>query len=376
LSVRKANKIFISHSGSDKAFANLVAKRLSEAELDTWVDTKDIWVGSDILRQIGDGLATMDLLILIVSQAALQSGWVEREIAYATMREIDKAETLILPFIVDQTPFSDLPWYIHSRHARRILPDLAGAAVIAEAAKNVLARRMKPQASGSPAPSFARDPKVDQLIRNVEAGDWRAADRAAIEVAKETDENGRNSVFESLLDYQDTDDDDLLWQALPTIESAATLAPSLLSRRQLNRLASHRNFSVRRTAASICHDWAVAFPQLVPIDILLKLAVPDEDWYVEAPAVAALKTLARTVPPVLQIFLTRLGSPNADERNQAAQAIAEIAEQEPELLDAGELQGHFEGLERSGDHGSAEYLSQALDRAKIAKPMSRYKYGI
>jgi hypothetical protein len=373
---RGASKVFISHAGYDKAFAKLVAERLSTADMDTWVDTDKILVGDDILAQIADGLATMDLLILIVSQTALRSEWVKRELAYATIREVERTETLILPFIIDETAIADLPWQISSRHARRIDPDAAGAAAVAKAVREVLARRLQPHAGPSSPAGFAPDPQVDKLINDVRLGDWPSAERAAIEIVRETDANGRNALFERLLDYQDTDDEDLLWQALPTIESVARLAPSLIDRRQLSRLASHRDFSVRATAASICHDWALDFPQLVPIDMLLKLAVPDEDWYVEAPALAALKTLVRAIPPVLQIFFSGLRSENPDDRIRAAQALAEIAEQEPELLEADELKKHFTRLKRSGDRDAAKYLKQAFDRLKSAKAVSRYKYGI
>jgi len=275
LTIRKGNKIFISHSGHDKAFAILVAERLRAGDMDAWIDTQRILVGDDILGQIGDGLATMDLLILIVSQSALQSEWVRRELAYATTREVERTETLILPFIIDQTAFAELPWQIASRNGRRIEPNQAGATSIAEAVKEVLTRRVQPRMLQPSPVGFTRDPRVDQLTKNVRLGDYPSAERAAIAIVKETDSNGRNAVFEKLLDYQDTDDEDLLWQALPTIESVAELAPSLVSRHQLGRLASHRNFSVRSTAAAICHDWALNFPQLVPIDMLLKLAVPE-----------------------------------------------------------------------------------------------------
>jgi hypothetical protein len=376
LTGQKANKVFISHSGNDQQFATLVAERLRTADMDTWIDTERILVGDDILAQIAGGLATMDLLILIVSQAALQSEWVRRELAYATTREVSKTETLILPFIIDRTAFTDLPWQIAARHARRVTPDAPGAAAVAEAVKEVLARRLEPRATPASPASFTPDPEVDRLIQDVRLGDWPSAERAALAIVRETDPNGRNAVFERLLDYQDTGNEDLLWQALPTIESVARLAPSLVSRRQLSRLASNRDFSVRATAASICHDWAVDFPHLVPMDILLKLAVPNEDWYVEAPAIAALKTLIRAIPPVLQVFFSGLRSGNPDERIRAAQALAEIAEQEPELLDADELKKHSKRLNRFGDRDAAKYLREAFQRVKSAKAITRYKYGI
>jgi hypothetical protein len=374
---RKPSKIFISHSNHDKAIADFIAARLRESNMAPWVDTQQILAGDDILAQIGDGLATMDLLILIVSQQSLQSQWVQRELAYASTREVEKKEALILPFIVDDTAIADLPWHIASRNARRITPDLAGAANVADSVKEVLNRRSSKREPEIAKRNFASDPQVESYIKDVTLGDWPSAERAAIEILKETDANGRNVIFEKLLDYQDIgDDEDALWAALPTIESCVNLAPWLFDRPQLNRMTTHRNFSVRATAASICHNWALDFPSLVPIDLLLRLSVPNEDWYVEAPAVAALKTLIRSVPAVLRIFFVRLRSQNPDERLRAAQALEDIADKEPELLDAEELGKHFEELKRSGDLDVTKYLRKSIKKVQSVKRISRYKYGI
>ena len=376
MSDRKASKVFISHSSYDKAIAGLIAARLRETNMAPWIDTQQILAGDDILAQIGDGLATMDLLIFIVSQQSLQSRWVQRELAYASTREVERKEALILPFIVDDTAIADLPWHISSRNARRITPDPAGAASVADSVKEVLNRRSPKHEPEMAQRSFARDPQVESYIHDVTLGDWPSAERAAIEILKQTDRNGRNIIFEKLLDYQDTGDTDALWAALPTIESCVNLAPWLIDRRQLNRMATHGNYSVRSTAASICHNWSLDFPGLVPIDILLKLSVPNEDWYVEAPAVAALKTLVRTIPAVLRIFFVRLGSQNPDERLHAAQALDDIAHKEPELFDAEELEKYFEELKRSGDLDAAKYLGKSIEKVQRTKRISRYKYGI
>jgi len=108
----------------------------------------------------------------------------------------------------------------------------------------------------------------------------------------------------------------------------------------------------------------------------LRLSVPNEDWYVEAPAVAALKTLIRSVPAVLRIFFVRLRSQNPDERLRAAQALEDIADKEPELLDAEELGKHFEELKRSGDLDVTKYLRKSIKKVQSVKRISRYKYGI
>lgn len=80
-------------------------------------------------------------------------------------------------------------------------------------------------------------------------------------------------------------------------------------------------------------NWAQFAPDRVPIDILLKLSVHDEDWYVQAPANAALKSMAGAVPGVLEIVYSRLRSSDAEERAHAAACILDIAKGEPGLLE-------------------------------------------
>jgi hypothetical protein len=100
--------------------------------------------------------------------------------------------------------------------------------------------------------------------------------------------------------------------------------------------------------------------------------VPDEDWYVEAPAVAALKTLVRSIPAVLRIFFVRLGSENPDLRLSAAQALDDIADKEPEILDVQELKKHFEKSKRFGDTDAAKYLRRSIKKVQNTTLISRY----
>ena len=207
--------------------------------------------------------------------------------------------------------------------------------------------------------------------------DWDAAADAALTIIALTSQSGENDVFESLLKYQDCpDDDERLWGALNTIESCVQLAPSLINRAKLSRMAKHANFSVRSSAASICMDLAHSAPHLVPLELVIRLSVYDEDWYVQAPANAALKAMARSFPLVLRIVLKRLLSPVAEESAHAAYAILDIAKNEPGLLDAKLLRNALKSLRLSGHREAASHIVSALSRRKRAKPTGRYRYGL
>jgi len=375
---RKPARIFICHSSFDKVFAELVASGLKDQSLIPWLDKEQVFAGDDVLEKIGEGLRAMDFLIFIVSQDALRSPWIERELKFAVRQEIEQRRVLILPFIIDSTPSSELPWYLHPVLAVRVNSDHQGVRTILNSVRQMASRRMAPaERRWAKRRKVKRDAVVDAVISGVGLGEWKAATAAALEVIKYTDDLGVNPVFHALLGYRDlSDEDKLLWSSLHTIEMCADLSPDLISRSILVQLATHPNFSVRSSAASICLNWAQFDPGRIPVDILLKLSVHSEDWYVERPANAALKSMVRAVPAVLQIYYSRLRSSDAREREHSASNLCEIAEKEPDLLDRRDFAGAILELERMGDRDALEYLRRALALIGEGEPSSKYKYGL
>jgi len=141
-------------------------------------------------------------------------------------------------------------------------------------------------------------------------------------------------------------------------------------------MASHLNFSVRSAAAAICMRWAQFVPDRIPVDLLLALSVYDEDWYVEAPANAALKSMARSVREILGVFFVRLRSQAADERAHAAHAILEIAQEEPEILDPKMIETAIKQLRAISDKQALSSLLAAAGLVKGTTYVSGYKYGL
>jgi len=222
-----------------------------------------------------------------------------------------------------------------------------------------------------------RDPKVDKLIRKIRLGEWKNATAAALEILVDTDATGRNTTFETLLQYQDLpDDDEMFWPSLHTIEECAELAPDLMNRLTLTKMARHPNFSIRSTAASICLRWAQFAPDRVPVDLLIRLSKYDEDWYVQAPANAALKSMAGSVPGVLEVFYSRLRSTDAEERAHAADCVLDIAKTEPDLPDRNDLKRAISDLKRLRDRNALDRVRRSLGKVKRKRARSRYKYGL
>ena len=96
----------------------------------------------------------------------------------------------------------------------------------------------------------------------------------------------------------------------------------------------------------------------------------------EAPAMAALKAMARSMPAVLQIFFARLRSSQPDEREHAAQALVEIGQKEPEILDFEDLEKELVWLQSQKDKKAAKLIASILPRIRKAPPHDGYRYGI
>ena len=376
----KSQRIFVSYSSTDKPFALMLVAQLREQGLEPWIDSEQIVAGDNILERLGEGLTKSDIVGVVVSGASLSSGWVSREVGFVAQRDMREKLVGIVPIAIDDTPLDALPWFLQTLNVSRVSADLKGAATAAAILKRVLERRFgQPSSEAEPATEIA-DPQIDQIIGKVSLGDHKAATFAALEIIKATDRRGNNELFQRLLRYRLlSDDDDRFWSAQLTIEHCAELMPSLVDRDVLWAMSTDGNFSVRSTAAAICMNLAQYAPDRVPVDIVFRLSVYDEDWYVEAPANAALKTMAASVPDVLSIYFSRLESAMREERAHAASGLFDIASKDPATLDRKELMGHVRRLKKIGDTDAVGYLEKAVHKL-AAKPdpdgSARYKYGL
>ena len=86
------NRVFVSYSRRNRTFAERLARDLSDAGLDVWVDFRQIHAGEMWEQEIYRGIERSDMVIVCLSPDAVRSEWVQREAN--TARELDK---IILP---------------------------------------------------------------------------------------------------------------------------------------------------------------------------------------------------------------------------------------------------------------------------------------
>ena len=378
----KLRRVFISHSSEEQEFADLVQAHLQSPDISGWIDSEQIDTGDDILTKMGEGLHTMDILVVLISYAALESTLVALEVNYAIWREIKEKKIIVLPFIIDDTPIESIRnnsnfWHLGQRHLTKVTQDDSGARVIVDTVRRAIEKRSSPIVKSPPIGGWELDPTIEKIIRVVKLGQWKIAMDVAIVILKLTDDEGNNKYFQSLItSLYNLNEGDLRWSVIQVLESIAMLAPWLFDHAILAGMANHSDFTIRTVAANICMDFSQFAPDRVPLDIAFRLSRYDEDWYVMAPAVAALKSLVRPMPAVLAFFYQGLHDEDSQAREHASDAVFNISQKEPDLLDPNDLEREIAQLWRIGDEWSAKTMTNALFNARQSKRNDGYKYGI
>ena len=95
---------FISYSAQDRAFAERIYNDLQEVGIRCWLDSKDLKIGDHIEVHVNRAIQRTDKVLLILSEASVNSAWVRREIAVALRKESEMKKTILFPIRVLTTP--------------------------------------------------------------------------------------------------------------------------------------------------------------------------------------------------------------------------------------------------------------------------------
>lgn len=95
-------RVFISHSSKDKAIATRIAEDLRAEGHWVWLDAWRIMVGQCIVREIEEGIEAADFVLLLLSNHAVESQWVDREWRAAYWDEVKEDSIVILPACIEQ----------------------------------------------------------------------------------------------------------------------------------------------------------------------------------------------------------------------------------------------------------------------------------
>jgi hypothetical protein len=90
--------IFLSHSSKDKPKVELIYQDLIGQNFKVWFDKEDINGGDVWPQALQDGIDNSKVLVLIWTEEAKKSDWVQREIAWALSKNIP-----VIPMLMDNT---------------------------------------------------------------------------------------------------------------------------------------------------------------------------------------------------------------------------------------------------------------------------------
>ena len=88
---------FISYSTKDEEFAKRLHSRMVQEKLRVWFAPEDMKGGRKVLDQIEGAIHVQDKLLLVLSEASMQSGWVEMELRTALQRGKREKRQILFP---------------------------------------------------------------------------------------------------------------------------------------------------------------------------------------------------------------------------------------------------------------------------------------
>ena len=95
------SNIFISHSSHDKPFVRNLASALLSEGFPVWLDSWQLELGDSLLDRIYSGIENSSVVLLIMSQRAIESGWVNRELNAALSQEEQAHRKFVIPIKID-----------------------------------------------------------------------------------------------------------------------------------------------------------------------------------------------------------------------------------------------------------------------------------
>jgi hypothetical protein len=89
--------VFISYSTRDQKFANRLYADLQARGVRCWFAPHDIKGGKKVHEQIDEAIRVYDKLLLVLSDASMNSNWVKTEIANARAKEVQQKRQMLFP---------------------------------------------------------------------------------------------------------------------------------------------------------------------------------------------------------------------------------------------------------------------------------------
>lgn len=112
---------FISYSSKDQGFADRIYSDLQDNGVRCWFAPEDLKIGDKFRQRIDDAIRLHDKLLVVLSEASVNSGWVEEEVQAALAREKKESKLVLFPVRLDDAVLNtDKAWAATLQRMRHI----------------------------------------------------------------------------------------------------------------------------------------------------------------------------------------------------------------------------------------------------------------
>ena len=117
--------LFISYAHQDEAVAKRLYTDLRKKDVPCWFALHDLRPGTPLLRGIEEAIHLQVKFLLILSEHAVNSAWIEREVDAALHQEIQRGQDVLFPIRLDNAVLeSHAGWATRLQH--RHIGDFTG----------------------------------------------------------------------------------------------------------------------------------------------------------------------------------------------------------------------------------------------------------
>lgn len=111
--------VFISYSSKDETFAQKLYDDLKARGVRVWFAPEDLPIGAKTRDTVHEQIGQHDKLLLIISEQAIASDWVEDEVEKALERERREGRLVLFPIRIDDTVMSSTKGWAENLRAIR-----------------------------------------------------------------------------------------------------------------------------------------------------------------------------------------------------------------------------------------------------------------
>ncbi len=111
-SLKPRKGVFLSHSSKDRKFVLTLARTLKRHGIPYWYSATHIAIARQWHDEIGKALRRCDWFLVVLTQEAVKSDWVKRELLFALSDT--RYNQKIVPLLLKNCKYSDLSWTLPS----------------------------------------------------------------------------------------------------------------------------------------------------------------------------------------------------------------------------------------------------------------------